>query len=163
MSCNIRERGLIFIYQCLVLRVLCSHSVALGFMYFPKQHYESIVLEKSNINRFSFGWFGCFWLTSIKRSFSHISTWKQEITNLWKFKWRGGESNPGPLAPQAKSLTTRPPLPLNRFSASHYIDVFFPIAMSSQFTVTTLWMMSQLAEERNSDKQKVIVSGTIVS
>ena len=28
-----------------------------------------------------------------------------------KFKWRGGESNPGPLAPQAYSLTTRP-LPL---------------------------------------------------
>ena len=29
-----------------------------------------------------------------------------------KFKWRGEESNPGPLAPQAKSLTTRqPPLP----------------------------------------------------
>ena len=29
-----------------------------------------------------------------------------------KFKWRGRESNPGPLAPQAKSLTTRsPPLP----------------------------------------------------
>ena len=27
-----------------------------------------------------------------------------------KFKWRGRESNPGPLAPQAKSLTTRPPL-----------------------------------------------------
>ena len=26
-----------------------------------------------------------------------------------KFKWRGRESNPGPLAPQAKSLTTRPP------------------------------------------------------
>ena len=25
-----------------------------------------------------------------------------------KFKRRGGESNPGPLAPQAKSLTTRP-------------------------------------------------------
>ena len=23
-----------------------------------------------------------------------------------KFKWRGGESNPGPFAPQAKSLTT---------------------------------------------------------
>ena len=28
-----------------------------------------------------------------------------------KFEWRGGESNPGPLAPLAKSLTTRPPLP----------------------------------------------------
>ena len=27
-----------------------------------------------------------------------------------KFKWRGRESNPGPLAPQAKSLTTLPPL-----------------------------------------------------
>ena len=26
-----------------------------------------------------------------------------------KFKGRGGELNPGPLAPQAKSLTTRPP------------------------------------------------------
>ena len=53
------------------------------------------------------GWL--FWgLTSIQGSFSHISTWKQEITNLWKFKWRGRESNPGPLAPQAKSLTTRP-------------------------------------------------------
>ena len=25
------------------------------------------------------------------------------------FKWRGGESDPGSLAPQAKSLTTRPP------------------------------------------------------
>ena len=41
---------------------------------------------------------------------SHIATWKQEITNLWKFKWRGRGSNPGPLAPQAKSLTTRPSL-----------------------------------------------------
>ena len=28
-----------------------------------------------------------------------IATWKQEITNLWKFKWRDWESNPGPLAP----------------------------------------------------------------
>ena len=26
-----------------------------------------------------------------------------------KFKWRDQESNPGPLAPKAKSLTTRPP------------------------------------------------------
>ena len=45
------------------------------------------------------------------RRFSGISaTWKQEITNLWKLKWRGRESNPRPLAPQAKSLTTWPPL-----------------------------------------------------
>ena len=27
-----------------------------------------------------------------------------------KFKWRGGDSNPGNLAPQVKSLTTWPPL-----------------------------------------------------
>ena len=39
-----------------------------------------------------------------------IAAWKQEIANPWKFKWRGRESNPGPLAPQAKSLTTLPPL-----------------------------------------------------
>ena len=31
------------------------------------------------------------------------------ILQSLKFKWRGRESNPGPLAPQAKSLTTRPP------------------------------------------------------
>ena len=55
------------------------------------------------------GWF--YWgFTSLQRYFSRIATWKQEITNLWKFKWRGRKSNPGPLALQAKSLTTRPPL-----------------------------------------------------
>ena len=26
-----------------------------------------------------------------------------------KFKWQGRESNPGPLAPQAKTLTIQPP------------------------------------------------------
>ena len=30
------------------------------------------------------------------------------VNQSLKFKWRGGESNSGPLAPQAKSLTTRP-------------------------------------------------------
>ena len=30
-----------------------------------------------------------------------------------KFKWRVRESNPSPLAPQAKSLTNRPPLLTN--------------------------------------------------
>ena len=67
-------------------------------------------------------WYGSFnaevgWLywgfTSLQLYFSHVATWKQEITNLWNFKWRGRESNPGPLAPQAKSLTTRPPLLLS--------------------------------------------------
>ena len=38
-----------------------------------------------------------------------------------KFKWWGGESNPGPLTPQAKSLTTRPP-PLPSFEM--YIKLF---------------------------------------
>ena len=47
---------------------------------------------------------------------SHISTWKQ---------WRGRESNPGPLAPQAKSLTTRPPLlpvPCRKKKSNHPIS-----------------------------------------
>ena len=49
------------------------------------------------------GWL--YWrFTSLQWYFSHIATWKQEITNLWKFKWRGRESNPVPLAPQPKSL-----------------------------------------------------------
>ena len=41
-----------------------------------------------------------------------------------KFKWRGGGSNPKPLAPQAKSLTTRPPpLLASRFNLTYrYID-----------------------------------------
>ena len=50
-----------------------------------------------------------YWgFTSLQRYFSHIATWKQDITNLWKFNWRGRESSPGPLDLQAKSLTTRP-------------------------------------------------------
>ena len=53
------------------------------------------------------GWF--YWrFTTLQRYFSHVAIWKQEITNLLKFKWRGRESNPGPFAPQAKSLTTTP-------------------------------------------------------
>ena len=40
-------------YYYLDLRVLCSHSVALGSMYFQKQQYERIVSKKSGINRLS--------------------------------------------------------------------------------------------------------------
>ena len=49
-----------------------------------------------DILKFKFGYWG---FTSLKRYFSHITTWKQEIyiTNLWKFERRGRESNPGPL------------------------------------------------------------------
>ena len=36
--------------------------------------------------------------------------------SLKVFKWRGQESNPSPLASQAKSLTTRPPLLLHFFA-----------------------------------------------
>ena len=39
-----------------------------------------------------------------------------------KFKWRGGESNPGPLAPQAKSLTTRPPPLPHRFITNIFLE-----------------------------------------
>ena len=50
---------------------------------------------------------------------------------------------------------------INMSSASQDIDLFSPIAMQRQFTV--LWLISQLADKRNSVKQKVIVPGTIVS
>ena len=56
----------------------------------------------------SVGWL--YWgFTSLQRHFSHIATWKQEITNFWKFKSQCWELNPGPLW-GAKSLTTWPPL-----------------------------------------------------
>ena len=43
-----------------------------------------------------------------------------------KFKWRGRESNPGPLAPQAKSLTTRPPpLPSDVKQVSPKLAMFY--------------------------------------
>ena len=48
---------------------------------------------------------------------------------------------------------------INRFSASHDIDLFYPIAMRRLFTVPTLCLTSQLAEGRNSVKQKMIVPG----
>ena len=42
-----------------------------------------------------------------------------------KFKWRGGKSNPGPRAPQTKSLTTRPP-PLPGYSKRiESINIYF--------------------------------------
>ena len=67
------------------------------------------------------GWL--YWgFTSLQRYFSHIATLKQEITKLWKFKWRGRESNPGHLAPQAKRLTTRPRLPM-RLYFSHIRNI----------------------------------------
>ena len=46
-----------------------------------------------------------------------------------KFKWRGRQSNPGPLAPQVKSLTTRPPPLLVRTKGKINVDFsnwFFP-------------------------------------
>ena len=46
---------------------------------------------------------------------------------------------------------------IHRFSASRDIDLFPPIAMLRQFTVAALWLTSQLAKGRNSDKQKVKV------
>ena len=46
-----------------------------------------------------------------------------------KFKWRGGESNTGPLAPQAKSLTTRPPpLPVYQWQPILILDSIFLVS-----------------------------------
>ena len=87
---------------------------------------------KLNRKQVLVGWLVVFWLTSITRPFRHISTWKQEITNLWKFKWRGGESNPGPLSPQAKSLTTRPPLLRKQVLNVVYQDLTLMLANSNR-------------------------------
>ena len=59
----------------------------------------------------------------LKRYFSHIATWKQEITNLWN---RSGETGNRTL--QAKSLTTTPPLLLNMYivkRSSHDLYCFY--------------------------------------
>ena len=49
-----------------------------------------------------------YWgFTLLQQNFNHITTWKQEITNLWKFKMRGRESNHTPLAPRAETLGNR--------------------------------------------------------
>ena len=52
------------------------------------------------------GWFG--WLIVLRiyidlAIFPPYLDLDQEITNLWKFKWRGRESNPGPLAPKPRA------------------------------------------------------------
>ena len=52
---------------------------------------------------------------------------------------------------------------INRFSASHDIDLFYRIAMQRQCILAALWLTSQLAKRRNFVKQKVIVLGTITS
>ena len=41
----------------------------------------------------SFSWLVVLKIYAIQRYFSHIATWKREITNLWKFKWRVDENS----------------------------------------------------------------------
>ena len=48
---------------------------------------------------------------------------------------------------------------INRFSATHNVDLFSPIAMQRYFTFAALWWTSQLAEGRTSVKQQVKVPG----
>ena len=47
---------------------------------------------------------------SLKQSFSHIVTWKQEIPNSEIEMAKPGVRTPGPLTPQARSLTIQQPL-----------------------------------------------------
>ena len=55
-------------------------------------HYNIWCLKASTIYYVLVGWL--YWeCTSIQRYFSHIATWKQEITNRCKLERRGQESN----------------------------------------------------------------------
>ena len=62
------------------------------------------------------------------RRFSCISAYRDleaGDNQSLKFKWRDRESNPGPLAPKAKSLTPRPPpLPMAPWEAYMYCNSF---------------------------------------
>ena len=58
------------------------------------------------------GWFG--WLVALRiyvalAVFQPYRDLEAGDNQSLKFKFRDRESNPGPLVPQAKSLTTRPP------------------------------------------------------
>ena len=57
-----------------------------------------------------FGWLVVFRIYVALAVFQPYRNLKAGDNQSLKFKWRGRESNPGPLAPQAKSLTNRPPL-----------------------------------------------------
>ena len=48
-----------------------------------------------------------FRIMLLKRYFSHITTWKQEITNLWNSSGEAGDQSPDLLL-RKRSLTTRP-------------------------------------------------------
>ena len=83
-----------------------------------------------------------------------------------KFKWRGGESNPGPLAPQAKSLTTRPLLllPWSGRNGQVYITeprclhlpnlVLYQLFISTWSIDVTWWCVSFIYITRCSDYGK---------
>ena len=69
---------------------------------------EQISCIKMAYQKEKFVWLVVF--TSLKRYFSNIyRDFEAGDNQSFKFKWRDRESNPRPLAPQAKSLTTRPP------------------------------------------------------
>ena len=62
------------------------------------------------------GWLGLGCIEDLRR-FNNLSVRSGDTCfESVEFKWRDWDSNPGPLAAQAKSLTTGPlPLPLSRF------------------------------------------------
>ena len=65
------------------------------------------------LNDKPFSWVGLVVLRFLCCFNNLIATWKQEIPNL--LKWRDQGSNPGPIAPQDKSLIIQQsPLPFHR-------------------------------------------------
>ena len=66
------------------------------------------VINNNCVNfQYIFCWLVVFRITSLKRYFSHITTWKQEITNLWNSSGEAGDQSPDLLL-RKRSLTTRP-------------------------------------------------------
>ena len=64
--------------------------------------------KKSSYIQMLVGWL--YWgFTSLQWYFSHIATWKQEITNLWKFKCEAGNRTTVLLL-RKPIATTQPPL-----------------------------------------------------
>ena len=81
------------------------------------------------------GWL--YWgFTSLQWYFTHIATWKQEITNKWKFKWRCRESNSNPLLRKSRLRISS----IFRCSkVNKYESVLLPFSKKNIFVLHTLF------------------------
>ena len=111
-------------YELPSLPIICQRSRPHGYLGHIKEYvislYSSINRRHSHSTSASshLQIFGCLMVVLricvASAVFQPYRDLKAEDNQSLKFEWRGRESNPGPFAPHAKSLTTRPPpLPSN--------------------------------------------------